>query len=163
MLEGRPRNVLSSDPTAYFSTNDCEQLAPWMEVHMPPNVTLLSLSHYSFLHGHHRTSYYRCGVHSLGPSAWGCFLPPLSSLPPSGSALTWMQAQLLLFLHRRLLRCCIKFGSLCQVHLLACSMTGWSLCHTCPRASGAPSTCCCVVLQDALLEDAGRPRLLHAA
>jgi hypothetical protein len=61
VLEGRPRHVLSCDPEAYFSTNDSEhpQASPWVEVHLPANATLLSLTHYTFTHGHHRASYYR--------------------------------------------------------------------------------------------------------
>ena len=56
--EGRPRNVLSADPAAFFSTNESEGQPPWIEVCLPPNVALLRLDAYRFQNGHARPSFF---------------------------------------------------------------------------------------------------------
>ena len=62
--EGRPRNVVQGvvgqqGADHWFSTNESAHPAPWVELHLPHNVRLLSLQHYTFTHGHHRSSYFR--------------------------------------------------------------------------------------------------------
>lgn len=63
--EGRPRNVVQggqqqqAEEDHWFSTNESVHPAPWVELHLPHNVRLLSLQHYTFSHGHHRSSYFR--------------------------------------------------------------------------------------------------------
>ena len=62
--EGRPRNVVQGGQGQqaadhWFSTNESAHPAPWVELHLPHNVRLLSLQHYTFTHGHHRSSYFR--------------------------------------------------------------------------------------------------------
>ena len=46
-------------PDRWFSTSESAHPAPWVELHLPHNVRLLSLQHYTFTHGHHRSSYFR--------------------------------------------------------------------------------------------------------
>ena len=46
-------------PEHWFSTNETAHPAPWVELHLPRNVRLLTLQHYTFTHGHHRSSYFR--------------------------------------------------------------------------------------------------------
>lgn len=65
--EGRPRNIVQrvvGQPGAdhWFSTNESAHPAPWVELHLPHNMRLLSLQHYTFTHGHHRSSYFRCAA-----------------------------------------------------------------------------------------------------
>ena len=43
----------------WFSTSETAHPVPWIELHLPCNVALLSLQNYTFTHGHHRSSYYR--------------------------------------------------------------------------------------------------------
>lgn len=66
--EGRPRNVVLGGrgntvaddvEERWFSTSESAHPAPWVELHLPDNVCLLSLDHYTFTHGHHRSSYFR--------------------------------------------------------------------------------------------------------
>lgn len=73
MSEGRPRNVVlgsrQEGPHRWFSTSESTHPAPWVELHLPHNVRLLSLQHYTFTHGHHRSSYFRwaltnCIIHT---------------------------------------------------------------------------------------------------
>lgn len=65
--EGRPRNVVAGSgegpgrdgDARWFSTSESAHPAPWIELHLPCNVTLLRLQNYTFTHGHHRSSYFR--------------------------------------------------------------------------------------------------------
>ena len=59
--EGRPKHVLmgANDDRIWFATNETQHPPPWIELHMPANVQLLSLREYSFHHGHSRPGYYR--------------------------------------------------------------------------------------------------------
>lgn len=60
--EGRPRSVVAGSGEGedrWFCTTESAHPAPWIELHLPCNVTLLSLQNYTFTHGHHRSSYYR--------------------------------------------------------------------------------------------------------
>jgi len=67
--EGRPRNVVlgsrQEGPDRWFSTSESAHPAPWVELHLPHNVRLLSLQHYTFTHGHHRSSYFRWASNTL--------------------------------------------------------------------------------------------------
>jgi hypothetical protein len=43
----------------FFETTDCQEPLPWVELRMPPNVTVTCFSRYSYQHGHKRPGYYR--------------------------------------------------------------------------------------------------------
>eukprot|EP00195_Chlamydomonas_chlamydogama_P009877 CAMPEP_0202904554 /NCGR_PEP_ID=MMETSP1392-20130828/29972_1 /ASSEMBLY_ACC=CAM_ASM_000868 /TAXON_ID=225041 /ORGANISM="Chlamydomonas chlamydogama, Strain SAG 11-48b" /LENGTH=535 /DNA_ID=CAMNT_0049592221 /DNA_START=68 /DNA_END=1672 /DNA_ORIENTATION=+ len=57
--EGAPSHVVSSDADAWFETNDSADPPPWIEISMPPNVTLVQLTRYTYCHGHRRAGYFR--------------------------------------------------------------------------------------------------------
>lgn len=58
--EGSPRNVLSAEPEAWFETDDsADPPGPWLELVMPPNVTVTHTSRYTWSHGHRRSGYFR--------------------------------------------------------------------------------------------------------
>ncbi|KAK9820583.1 hypothetical protein WJX72_011925 [[Myrmecia] bisecta] len=73
--EGRAKNVLMGDVHSWFSTNDSQHPPPWIELHMPSNVTILTLDQYTFSHGHHRPSYWRMCWWKTQGGASSCKLP----------------------------------------------------------------------------------------
>ncbi|DBB09190.1 TPA: Bardet-Biedl syndrome 5 protein, variant 4 [Trebouxia sp. C0006] len=77
--EGRPRNVVlgsrQEGPDRWFSTSESAHPAPWVELHLPHNVRLLSLQHYTFTHGHHRSSYFRMQKWESQAGSTSCMRP----------------------------------------------------------------------------------------
>ncbi|KAL0025169.1 hypothetical protein WJX77_004596 [Trebouxia sp. C0004] len=77
--EGRPRNVVlgsrQEGPDRWFSTSESAHPAPWVELHLPQNVRLLSLQHYTFTHGHHRSSYFRMQKWESQAGSTSCMRP----------------------------------------------------------------------------------------
>ncbi|KAL0035198.1 hypothetical protein WJX79_005676 [Trebouxia sp. C0005] len=77
--EGRPRNVVlgsrQEGPDRWFSTSESTHPAPWVELHLPHNVRLLSLQHYTFTHGHHRSSYFRMQKWESQAGSTSCMRP----------------------------------------------------------------------------------------
>jgi hypothetical protein len=51
--------VVREGPGLWFATNETESPLPWVELNLPPNVTLLHLVGYTFAHGHHKPNFYR--------------------------------------------------------------------------------------------------------
>ncbi|DBB04806.1 TPA: hypothetical protein ACH3X3_010097 [Trebouxia sp. C0006] len=78
--EGRPRNVVQGvvgqeAADHWFSTNESAHPAPWVELHLPHNMRLLSLQHYTFTHGHHRSSYFRMQKWESQAGSSSCMRP----------------------------------------------------------------------------------------
>lgn len=59
VAEGRPANVISPEPDAWFETNDSPDPLPWIQLELPSNVTITSLTRFTYAHGHRRAGYFR--------------------------------------------------------------------------------------------------------
>lgn len=50
VTEGRPENVLSADPDAWFETDESQEPMPWIQVLLPSNVRVVHFSRSVDLH-----------------------------------------------------------------------------------------------------------------
>jgi len=88
-------------PDRWFSTSESAHPAPWVELHLPHNVRLLSLQHYTFTHGHHRSSYFRWALtHRMDHRPTGCLQTYSSqTILPSFKGVESLHRRLYCFVH----------------------------------------------------------------